>query len=91
MTGRIDLGLPIPGGAGVDFSRFVTAERLIRLHPHWHVKKLTGQGDLYQASLQHHATEEPLELSFRLLFPDRCQLMVILAGGPVTRIHFGRS
>ena len=87
MTGRIDLGLPIPAN-GVDFSRFMTAERLIRLHPHWYVKNLTRQGDWFQAVLQHHATENALDLTFTLLFPGRSELMVVLESGPVTHIHF---
>ena len=88
MTSEIDLALPIAAGSAVDFSRYLDAERLIRLHPHWHVETLIQEGDHCRARLKDHATEKPLEVFFRLSFPGRGELLMVFEDGPAAKIHF---
>lgn len=88
MTTTIDLTLPVTASALDDFSGVLDAERLVRLHPHWHVRRLEPDGDWTEALLKDHATDEALEFSFRLSFPTAHGILIECRGGPAERIHF---
>ena len=88
MTTRIDLALPVPACAHTDFSQFLDAERLVRLHPHWHVLDISRDGNAVTAQLRDHATDQPMELRFELAFPASSQLLITCHSGAVKSIHF---
>ena len=53
-----------------DFQAHFSPEKLLRLHPHWHVGALQADGDARRVTLKNHETENAFELVFRLQFPQ---------------------
>ncbi|MBL0715111.1 MAG: hypothetical protein JJV98_15595 [Desulfosarcina sp.] len=53
-----------------DFEKHLAPEKLLRLHPHWHVGALTPVGDTWTVDLKNHETEVEFRLTFRLCFPE---------------------
>lgn len=88
MEKTIDLGLPLPTEASLRWQSILDPERLLRLHPHWHVDAVEGDGNTVRARLKHHATERAFDLSFDLRFPGPHEFVITPAGGPVSTIHF---
>ncbi len=88
MEKTIDLGLPLPADASLDWQSILDPERLLRLHPHWHVEMVTISGSRLQARLKDHATEKPFELEYTLTFPGPHEFVITPVSGPATAIHF---
>lgn len=88
MEKTIDLGLSLPAGAALKWRAVLDPERLLRLHPHWHVEALEGHHDRVQARLKDHATEEVFNFAFKLDFPGPHEFVIVPAGGPVTAMRF---
>lgn len=88
MTTDIDLALSVGDSAEIDFSNFLDAEKLLRLHPHWHVLETARDGDVIIAKLKDHATDEHFELQFKVSFPGSHRLMVECLNGAVEHFHF---
>ena len=65
----IDPGLILEWSAP-DFRAHFSPEKLLRLHPHWHVGDLQPNGDAWRVALKNHETERDFELIFRLQFPE---------------------
>ncbi|MDJ0810799.1 MAG: hypothetical protein QNJ01_11920 [Desulfobacterales bacterium] len=53
-----------------DFKTHFTPEKLLHLHPHWHVGEIGAEGESWRVALKNHETEKDFELVFRLHFPD---------------------
>lgn len=88
MTTQIDLALPVTATAVSSFSEVLTAERLVRLHPHWHIEKLrSAEGEMI-ARLKDHATDTVFDFSFRLNFQGAHEFSIDCKGGPAERIRF---
>ncbi len=88
MEKTIDLGLSVSADSRLVFQDFLDPERLLRLHPHWHVLSSDTRGHSISARLKDHATDETFELAFTMTFPGPLELVVDLAAGPVEKIHF---
>jgi len=88
MEKTIDLGLSLPADASLDWRSILDPERLLRLHPHWHVETADVNGNRIQARLKDHATEKPFDLEYTLAFPGGHEFVITPAGGPVKVIHF---
>ena len=70
MPAIIDPGLILEWRAR-DFQAHFSAEKLLRLHPHWHVGDIQADGDDRRVTLKNHETENAFELVFRMQFPER--------------------
>ncbi len=88
MTTSIDLALQISPSAVSHFSEVISAERLIRLHPHWHIEKLRQDGNDMTARLKDHATDTLFDLSFELKFTAPHEFSISCKGGPAESILF---
>ena len=88
MTTTIDLTLPVTAGALEAFASVLDANKLVRLHPHWHVRLLEVDGDWAVARLKDHATDETFEFSFKLDFPAKHEIVIECRGGPAKHIRF---
>jgi len=88
MEKTIDLGLTLPAAAALDWRAVLDPERLLRLHPHWHVEVLEGNQDRVQARLKDHATDEVFDFAFGLVFPGPHEFVITPAAGPVTALRF---
>ncbi len=88
MTAPIDLALQIAPSAVSDFSEVLSAERLIRLHPHWHIEKLQQAGDEMTARLKDHATDTLFDLIVTLNFTAPHEFTISCKGGPAQSILF---
>ncbi len=88
MTTKIDLALSATLSGVSDLSQIIDAERMVRLHPHWHVAGLKPRGDGVTAQLKDNATDEYFELHFNLTFPTSDEILLAFENGPIQRIHF---
>jgi hypothetical protein len=88
MEKTIDLGLPLPADAPLNWRAVLDAERLLRLHPHWHVEAIQGDADRVRARLKDHATDAVFDFAFGLTFPGPHEFVITPAGGPLTAIRF---
>lgn len=88
MSNKIDLALPVAPDTPVRFADFMDAEKLVRLHPHWHILDLEMEGSRTKARLRDHATEKAFELDFSLAFPDDHEMQITCQNGPVQSIRF---
>jgi hypothetical protein len=88
MEKTFDLGLPVSPGNPPEFEAFLDPERLLRLHPHWHVESVEPSDRGIRARLKDHATEKPFDLSLALTFPVPGEFRIELASGPVAQIRF---
>jgi hypothetical protein len=91
---RIDPGLALDWGAA-EFKAHFSAEKLLRLHPHWHLGELASAGGTWHATLKNHATESDFQLVFRLDFPagtgtDAC-MRIEFEGAHLDAMVFERS
>lgn len=87
MNTKIDLGLTVLPGAVKRFSGFLDPERLVRLHPHWHLEGLALEGERWVAQLKDHATDRCFTLSFTLTFPEDHAFLIDCHKGPVQHVH----
>ena len=69
MPTVIDPGLTLAWRAR-DFQAHFSPEKLLRLHPHWHVGDLQADVDAWRVALRNHETENAFELVLRLKFSD---------------------
>lgn len=88
MTSAIDLALSISSSAVPHFSDVLTQERLIRLHPHWHIEQLKPIGKEMAARLKDHATDTFFDLTFTLSFTAPYEFDITCKGGPAESISF---
>lgn len=88
MDKTIDLGLAVSEDTSPAFETFLDPERVLRLHPHWHVEQVDYKGSVITASLKDHATDKQFEFEFEMDFPGRCELLITSTTGPASRIHF---
>lgn len=65
----VDFGLTLDWSSA-DLEAHFTPEKLLRLHPHWHVGDIVTEKDGWSVQIKNHETETPFELRFRLLFPE---------------------
>jgi len=68
MEKEHDLGLEI-GTDLPDFSSIIDPERLLRLHPHWHILAVETGKEAVTASIKDHATGDTFTFHFELFFP----------------------
>jgi len=88
MTTPIDLSLLITHSAVSHFSKVLSPERLIRLHPHWHIENLRLSGENMTARLKDHATDTLFDLTFKLDFTGPYDFSITCKGGPAENIDF---
>ena len=83
----IDFGLSLDWTVR-DFKTHFTPEKLLRLHPHWHVGEIISDDDAWQADLKNHETEAEFQLTFRVRFGDGAtgdaQLRIEFEAAPLT-------
>ncbi len=90
----LDTGLALDWTAR-DFRTHFTPEKLLRLHPHWHVNDLAAEGTTWRAALKNHETERDFELVFRLGFSkgaddDQC-MRIEFVDAPLEALIFERT
>lgn len=88
MEKTIDLGLPLPAGSRLNWQAVLDAERLLRLHPHWHVEALAREENRIRACLKDHATDAVFDFAFALSFPGPHEFVITSDGEPLSRLHF---
>ena len=88
MEKTIDLGLRLPADASLDWRSILDAERLLRLHPHWHVEVIESDGGRVRARLKDHATEKTFDFALALDFPGPHAFAITPSSWPVTTIRF---
>ncbi len=78
-----------------DFRAHFTPEKLLRLHPHWHLNDLAAEGATWRAALKNHETEKDFDLVFRLGFSDRPDddqcMRIEFEGAPLEALVFERA
>lgn len=88
MEKTIDLGLPLPANTTLNWRSVLDPERLLRLHPHWHVGAVQGDEAHIQARLKDHATDVEFDFAFALTFPASHEFVIRPTGWPVSAIRF---
>lgn len=86
MENRIDLTLAARVRPAWPMERIFDEEKLLRLHPHWHIESFTVSDDRVLANLKDHATEIAFERVFRLSFPAADRMRIDFDNGPVSRL-----
>ncbi len=69
MPETIDTGLALDWSVQ-DFKEHFTPEKLLHLHPHWHVGEVVAEGAAWRVALKNHETEMTFGLVFRMDFPE---------------------
>ena len=91
MQNTYDLALDLKNrDASRLFRHLEDAEKLLRLHPHWHVETV-NKGDErggVQARVKDHATGEHLDIHFLLIFDQAGGMILDFKDGPLKQIQF---
>ena len=94
LPATIDSGLALDWRV-TDFKAHFTPEKLLHLHPHWHVGTLSDEGSAWRAGLKNHETDRDFELVFRLQFPesvdDDAGMRIEFEDAPLEALVFERT
>ncbi len=87
MQKEYDLALDLEGRDVVHLLKHLdNAEKLLRLHPHWHIEVINENEDGISARVKDHATDTHLKIDFMLIFNDSAGMMIVFKAGPLERI-----
>ena len=87
MQKEYDLGLDLKGLDVASIFRYLNdAEKLLRLHPHWHIESINENGEGLSARVKDHATDVFLKINFQLIFDESTGVSLVFKDGPVGHI-----